>query len=307
MTTVTLETLIGLTAVLLLLALALIVFLIRAFRKSRSAETPPQASVESASADVESARQPSASEGASIEGESGMSVDLTTIAQLAEQSPGPVTAADGASSRHLAGEMTQAPEPDDALLMQVWQDREGNLVVEVDGQRYWRLFDIRDGQVGRRVLQTIDRLVAFSRGQEARTVPSSAQQASVSPSSATVPSHTEPAAGQSRAVDGLVQQEEEPELKKSRISLDPVPFRRSDAAQQPGLTLNLADEIDQLVQMRVNASPEFGHRGIRVTSALDGGLRFEVDGNAYGSLEEVPQPKVQALIREAIADWEAKR
>jgi hypothetical protein len=186
--------------------------------------------------------------------------------------------------------------------MQVWQDREGYLVVEAEGQRYRRLFDIRDGEVGRRVLETINRLVTFSKGKESRL--SSAPPRSVSrPTVAPAPAVDEK---EQELLEGL-RQREDAAPKMSRITTDPVPFRRSGPAQQPGITLNLAGEIDQLLQIRIAATPEFIGRRIHVTTAPDGGLRFQVEGIPYTTLDEIPDPQVQTLIRAAIADWEAKR
>jgi hypothetical protein len=186
--------------------------------------------------------------------------------------------------------------------MQVWQDREGYLVVEADGQRYRRLFDIRDGEVGRRVLETINRLVTFSKGKESRLA--SAPPRPVSrPAVARAPAIDEKEQG---FLDELRRQEEAAP-KMSRIATDPVPFRRSGPAKQPGITLNLAGEIDQLLQIRIAATPEFIGRRIHVTTAPDGALRFQVEGISYTTVDEIPDPQVQTLIRSAIADWEAKR
>ena len=73
-----------------------------------------------------------------------------------------------ASAASEVREQESASESGDRLLMQLWQDRDGFLVVELDGQRYRRLFDIRDGEVGRPVKDIKKRYVAFSRGQQTR-------------------------------------------------------------------------------------------------------------------------------------------
>jgi len=104
-----------------------------------------------------------------------------------------------------------------------------------------------------------------------------------------------------------VRQKEEAPRKVSRIVADPVPFRRSGPTQQPGITLNLAEEIDRMLQIRIAAAPEFSGRRIHVVTAPDGTLRFQVDGISHVALDEIPDPQVQALIRAAIADWEARR
>ena len=184
--------------------------------------------------------------------------------------------------------------------MRIWRDREGFLVVETGGQRYRRLFDIRDGELGRQVLEVINRLDLFAKGKVSQIAPP--------------PTLEEPASAPKVAVDERsqvllekLQQPETPAPKKTLLTADPVPFRRVNEAQMPSITLNLAEEIDSLLQIRVKASPEFEDRHLRVANTLDGGLRFEVDGARYGAIDEIPEPPVQKIIKAAIADWEAKR
>ena len=196
------------------------------------------------------------------------------------------------------------PEPDGVLLMRVWQDDDGVLLVEVDGERYRRLYDIRDGAVGRGVLETINRLVAFSKGQESQTT-SPMQPAT---SADAPPFASEPRAEiQSEPFPVQLQVESTMAAPKQRFTMDPVPFRRRKDVLQPGITLDLAAEVDKFLQIRASASPEFGRRYIHVTSSSDGGLRFHVDGARSETLDAIPDGQVQALMRAAIADWEAQR
>jgi predicted metal-dependent phosphoesterase TrpH len=82
--------------------------------------------------------------------------------------------------------------------------------------------------------------------------------------------------------------------KRPRSTAGPVPFRRHNDTQQVGITSSLADEEDQLLQVRVNASAEYGHRYVRVTNAPDHTLRFIVERTYSGSADE-------------IAEWQARR
>jgi hypothetical protein len=191
--------------------------------------------------------------------------------------------------------------------MQVWQDHEGNLVVEVEGKSYRRLYDVQDGDVGRRLLETVNRLVEFSKGKEtviARTPHLPTRMATPSGAASTLASMDDESLA---ALEEDMLPDSESQLKKNRISVDPVPFRRRSEADFRGITLDLASEIEQLLQMRIKVLPEFSERYIHVTSAPDGGLRFDVDGTRYSNLDELADPDVQALIRAAISDWEARR
>jgi hypothetical protein len=314
------EVLIGFMVVLGLTAIGLMVwmvrFLVRGQRQKRKvpAESPP--SVE---------RPLEAEEG--VVGQMPTAIpDAVTrpvtehpapAGRFAEPSHTPSPAPSLRGAAQVAQQRKHAPvRPGDTLLMQVWQDRDGYLVVEVDGQRYRRLFDVRDGAVGRRVMETINRLVVFSRGQESRAA---APPPSASQPQRDAPQRPAPApAFASSSSDEIIEeqsqefleqlrQQEEVEPKKSRISADPVPFRRRSEAQERSITLNLASEIDQMLQIRIRASPEFSGRYVRVADTPDGGLRFEVDGARYSGLDEIPDPQVRALVRAAISDWEARR
>jgi hypothetical protein len=201
-----------------------------------------------------------------------------------------------------------SPVPGDVLLLQVWRDREGFLVVEVEGQRYRRLFDIRDGEVGQRVWDIINRLLAFSKGRESRVPLPPAPQVLQDHAPTSAPVVGDISAGRSRAFFDQLQQPDVPApARKTRITTDPVPFISRDTAQEALISLNLAAEIDQLLQIHVRASPEFSRRLIRVESAPDGTLRFRIDEGRYSGIDEIPDPQVLALIKATIAEWESNR
>jgi len=271
------ESLIGMMAVTVVAALALIAYLLKSVRKSRSAKQPQAGSM--ASETVSPPSEPV------VESRS-----LEQSAKVEHSSAAPPLVPDP----EISPPEPQVSRPAEALLLQVWQNPDGLLVVQVGDRRYSRLFDIRDGAVGRQVLETIEYLVAFSKGEVMRTRPLSP------PDQVVPPPRPAPALAQDVS-------QPKPTPKPSRLSTDPVPLRRRTEAQVKGITLNLADEIDKFLQIRVSASPEYSERYIHVASAPDGGLRFVIDNTRYNALDEVPEPDVQALVRAAIADWESQR
>jgi hypothetical protein len=68
--------------------------------------------------------------------------------------------------------------------------------------------------------------------------------------------------------------------------------------------LNLADNIDQMVQERLRGRPDLAGRRIRLASALDGGLRIYVDDETFEAVGDVTDFKVRELIRDAIREGE---
>jgi hypothetical protein len=299
--TASIELLVVLMVVLLVTASGLIAYLLRAWRKN---------SVDKLSAESSSEQEMSGEVPAAPQMPEGGAADVPGERVAALQSQAgpaePIQPMPVRETTPVIGQPEVTREPGAVLLMQVWQDSEGYLVVEAGGQRYRRLFDIRDGEVGRRVLEVINWLVAFSKGKESRGASLAPPQKPAARPVAPPP----PAAAvdeETQAFFDEVRQKEETPRKVSRIITDPVPFRRSSPTQQPGITLNLAEEIDRMLQIRIAAAPEFGERRIHVVTAPDGTLRFQVEGISHAALDEIPDPQVQALIRAAIGDWEARR
>lgn len=301
----TLGTLIGLMVVLLLLALGLVTFLIRGLRKARSEKASALPMEETVAKDRTSTH---ASEPARV--------NVEAVDQSAKPVPTPKPTAQAVEHRNSYPRSAQnsrleppngAAEPAGDLLMQVWQDQEGYLVVEVEGKRYRRLYDVQDGAVGRRLLETVSRLVAFSKGKETGVAHEPHRPTRTAARSGVDATFASMGEDPMATLVEEVQPQAETQFKKKRISVDPVPFRRRSEANYRGITLDLASEIEQLLQLRIKALPEFSQRYIHVTSAPDGGLRFDVDGTRYSSLDELKDPNVQTLIRAAISDWEARR
>ena len=70
----------------------------------------------------------------------------------------------------------------------------------------------------------------------------------------------------------------------------------------PGL--NLAEEINKIVQARLIVSPLAATTKIEITSDLGGGIRIKVNGIPYASPDEVPDTEVRELIKASIKQWE---
>jgi hypothetical protein len=274
------EMLIGMMILLLVLALFLVVFLIRAMRRN-------------------SGKQASGAKPKDEKSRPGkVFASETQRVQPVPEPDVPVTAE--AATPPTVLERTPS-DADTELVMRVWQDREGRLVVEAQGQRYRHLFEIRDGEVGRRVLDIINRLSEFAQLQESRLSPESPPWTDGSALPA--------AAGHAESDDVIdkLRAQDDAQPPRSRITADPLPFRPQNPGQQSNITLDLAREVDQLLQVRLKATPEFAQRYIHVIGARDGTLRFDVDGRHYGSLQEVPDLQVRQVIQAAIADWETRR
>ncbi|MBN1977570.1 MAG: hypothetical protein JW918_09230 [Anaerolineae bacterium] len=96
----------------------------------------------------------------------------------------------------------------------------------------------------------------------------------------------------------------EPALPSSAI--EPPPLGKP-VTGIPGRTLdplNLAGEIDQMVQQKLKNRPDLAGRRVRLANSLDGGLRIYVDDHVFETVGDVTDFKVREIIRDAIREWE---
>jgi hypothetical protein len=70
----------------------------------------------------------------------------------------------------------------------------------------------------------------------------------------------------------------------------------------PGL--NLAAEINEIVQARLRHSPLAENNRVEISSDLGGGIRINVNGRIYSSPDEVPDQQIKELIQASIREWE---
>lgn len=95
-----------------------------------------------------------------------------------------------------------------------------------------------------------------------------------------------------------------------RPSLNPFKIftRALRAAEKPSGAASpesIVAQIDALLQARLEGT-HLATRGIRLVESQGQGLAVQVGLKSYASLEAVPDPEVRAVIRQAVADWEAR-
>jgi hypothetical protein len=93
----------------------------------------------------------------------------------------------------------------------------------------------------------------------------------------------------------------------------PVPASIAGSGALPGVPVpaevgaptSMVVQIDTILQARLQGTP-LASLGIRLAESLNGGAIVFVGKQSYGGVADVPDPQVQAAIREAIAEWEKK-
>ena len=148
---------------------------------------------------------------------------------------------------------------------------DGSLIVEFEGRRYRALTEFQDAAIGRRFIAEVAALAHFARLADLKTPPVPA------PPNPTAPLSPAPIAGAQRPTE------------------------------RPSASPTIADQIEELLQKRLQAEPTLAGRSIHVLAAPDGSALIEVDGSLYTGVGEVPDDAVRNLIRAAIQEWEAQQ
>lgn len=174
---------------------------------------------------------------------------------------------------------------------------DGRLVIEIGGKRYWSLAEIIDPQVRRRFMGNAQALAQFAQvplspPSQATTWPDPAPETIEQPPLSSQPV-TYPPPPQSL----------DPSFQPAGEVVAPL----SDLQEQPGEPKTMADEIEELIQLRLRMTPALMYRAIHIRQGAGGGIRVEVDGRYYDSVVDVADPEVAAFLQSVIREWEARQ
>jgi hypothetical protein len=152
-------------------------------------------------------------------------------------------------------------------------------VIFVQGKRRSHLRDIEDRETGEETILALKAVLAFAEGwlpalQDGRSSPVSAQR--------------RPAAGAASVTP-------------SKSTIVTAERTRDTSSSQP---LELVEEIDALIQSRLQDRPELARKSIRLTHDVQGRPLIYVGREQYRSADEIVDDEVRAFIQETIHIWE---
>ncbi|MCB0213926.1 MAG: hypothetical protein KDJ52_31595 [Anaerolineae bacterium] len=209
------------------------------------------------------------------------------------------------------------------LLRLLRHPQSNQLIVEIGGKQYTKLADVPDKAIGQHILELTAHLLAFTNGMvvtksgiksypppqmgalpkpiATHRSPKKAahlSQPSVSPSSIASPEV------ENTLLSTLRKNLSESEAKPQKSGF----FNVVNPAPQPSTLpiLNLADEINDIVQDRLRSSPLEKHHQISIVSDPGGGIRIRVNQHSYNSPDDIPDAAVRELIKSSIKEWERR-
>lgn len=196
------------------------------------------------------------------------------------------------SADESSDESAPAPPPDDQTLLSVRRTERGELAVFVRGQQYYHLRGIKDAQVANETLEAVKCVTAFAEGW-----PPAAEQ------ERTEPSPPEPAADEVSFLEQLRQTDMfSLETGTSSPGLFGQRKKRKFSPQSQSL-VTPADQINDLVQQRLDERPGMAYQDINISTGDDGGLCFRVGARTYAQVDQIPDPQVKTLVQDAIQEW----
>jgi hypothetical protein len=197
----------------------------------------------------------------------------------------------------------------------------GQLIVEVAGQRYTKLAEIKDKGVGQYVLKIAAHLLAFTNGvivtdigmksvytpnKRLSQLPlplTGATPIPATPSPSPQPASLKKAPPPSlRSISPL----RTPPPAPAKRGLFGIGANKPATPVEAAPPLNLAGEIDEIVQRRLGDSPLAETTRIVITSDPEGGLVIWVNDQTYHSSDDITDSTVRNLIKDAIKEWERR-
>jgi hypothetical protein len=212
------------------------------------------------------------------------------------------------------------PAEDPIELLRLLKDPQNNqLLVEIGGKRFSKLTEITNRKIGQFVLEMAAHFLVFTNG---KFLSATGLQNLLRPQVNELPDppvKTSPP--QPRRSESLVPPpppEAEAAFLASLQSLKPPasppdpPLRRggflSLRPPPPSIqklpSLNLAEEINEIVQNKLRTSQLGQTNQIELTSDTDGSLKIMVNNHIYRSPDDITDPGVRTLIKDSINEWE---
>ncbi len=185
---------------------------------------------------------------------------------------------------------TPTTEPGDAVeVMRVWRDlSDGSLIIQMGNQRYRTLEEVRNPELARRFTAVVRELWSMVSGAP-RITPLPEQHAA-----APLPPANQPAAAVPRV--GII----------SPTAQDTAKKGRGKGKNEPEPPSGIVGAVEEFLQFRLSTTSHLSARSIHIRPSHDHGVRIEVDGHFYDSIEDVIDADVREFLQNMMKEWEAR-
>ena len=213
------------------------------------------------------------------------------------------------------------------ILSLVRSEAGGPLEVEIGGVKYSSLADIEDPQLKRQVVGTALEMIQFTGalGQAASApmpmeetsswredLRESSQEeldrihisASGNGSEPEVPQAPEEV--EEQFLNLLTELGQPPPTPEKPSVAGALRQRRLPKISEDEGSRTFVDEIDEILQRRIQTVPALLGRDLHVRLGDGGSVRFAFEGKEYESIQEVPNLTAQQLVQDAITEWDEK-
>lgn len=189
------------------------------------------------------------------------------------------------------------PLSDAVEVMRVYRDlNDGSLIIQMGNQRYRAADEIASGDLQRRFAAVVRDLATMA----GESSGSGAGAPVIQPrTGGTTPILSEPA----RMAPAGVESDRLVRFKKMGT---PPPTPTGRKGKEPETQLGIGEAVEEYLQSRLLASPEFATRSIHIRMAHDHSVRIEVDGHYYDAVADVVDADVREFLVSVMKEWEAR-
>jgi hypothetical protein len=236
--------------------------------------------------------------------------------------------------------------PDATEIMRIWRDVvDGSLIIQIGDEHYRTMGDVKLAGQERRFMAVLRELARLAKetGSEVTTAPPAASEPPPAPQPALPPAEPAPVAaaplpqpepeelappapepepapvpapdpGPVQPVAPPVQQPAAPAANDS----EPIGsfFQNVRKAVQTGGKSaqveptpeppGIAQQIELILQAKIQATPAFQGRRIHIHPSVSGGVTIEADGTFYEAVSDIEDEDVRAFVQSAIQAWEQR-
>ena len=199
------------------------------------------------------------------------------------------------------------------------------LQVEIQGKRYKRLSEIEDQQVKRQIIESAMELIQFTGvlgGGELAPAPlektyswrediRESSQAELSRISVSVPGDEESenppedrAGIEEQFLSLLTAMGQAPSAGERPGLVNTIQARWSSRAVDQGPPRSFLEDIEAIVQRRIQLIPALAHKQLHVEPGPGGEVRFIFEGQAYERLDDIPNLTARDVVTDAIQEWD---